>query len=712
MTECAALDTTERFDRATTSIQSDRESRVVFLDIETRGTIDLRASGVHKYANHTNTEVSLVGFAIGDDPVQHWFGPVRRQRPADPVPPEIVAAALNPGCLFVAHNAQFDYVLYEARLVRHHGWPEVPPTRWRCTMAMAQASALPGSLEGGAAALGLPIRKDREGQRLMLAMARPQKPRKSKSSNIPFSQYIDDDASFARLASYNTIDEELLRAMFSRLRPLSVDEQALWQLDLVINARGFHVDVELAKAAHELVRREQATIDAEIAALTGGEITSAGQVARITEFVRERGHRLAGLTKRSVAAVLARGHLDEEVRRLLELRREGARASVQKLNALLAGVDADGRLRGTLRYHGAATGRWAGRGFQPHNLKRAETEDVTGAVDAVLAGDLDGVRKLGSPLSIVGDVMRSMICAAPGHVLMSGDFSTVEARILAWLAGEIWKLNIFRQYDVTGDPALDFYLVAASQALRRPVAPDDEAGRQVGKTCELAFGFGGAVGAWRKFDSDGHTDQEVNGFVQHWRQSHPATTRFWRRLESAVKRTVCTGERGALGNLAFELEHGTLCVVLPSGRRICYPEVRLVPGKFTGTTQVTFKDNARGGWSEARSWHGTFTENVVQGIARDLLVAAMWRIERAGYPIVLHVHDELVAEVPQGVGSVNEFHRLVVEPPAWAAGLPIAAKVRTGQRYSKSKSKTPVIEQVPVTADVVVDDEKVYHDDF
>jgi DNA polymerase len=205
----------------------------------------------------------------------------------------------------------------------------------------------------------------------------------------------------------------------------------------------------------------------------------------------------------------------------------------------------------------------------------------------------------------------------------AGDFSAVEARILAWLAGETWKLDAFRRHDRTGDPALDFYLIAASQVLKRRVKPDDEAGRQVGKTCELAFGFGGASGAWRRFDADGHSDQEVNEFVQRWRQAHPATTRFWRRLESAIKRTVRSGERGTLGNLVFEFEAGTLRIVLPSERRICYPETRLVPGKF-GDTAVAFKDNARGGWADVTAWHGSFTENVVQGIARDLLVAAMF----------------------------------------------------------------------------------------
>src|SRR5262249_3148475 len=182
---------------------------------------------------------------------------------------------------------------------------------------------------------------------------------------------------------------------------------------------------------------------------------------------------------------------------------------------------------------------------------------------------------------------------------------------------------------------------------------------------------------------------EVKSYVQRWRQAHPATTRFWRRLESAIKRTVRTGERGTLGRLAFEMADGTLRIVLPSGRRIYYPQAHLVPGKFAGTTQVSFKDNARGGWFDNRAWYGVFVENVVQATARDLLAAAMQRLERAGYPVVLTVHDEIVCEVPEGFGDIDEFHRLMIEPPPWVEGLPIAAKVRTGQHYSKSPKTAP-----------------------
>jgi DNA polymerase len=644
----------------------------LYFDIEGRSVVDLRRVGPWRYASHPDTQVTFVGYAINAEPVRIW-----RASAGAPVPEVFHEATRDPSWRKLSHNVQFDRTVEQLTLGPRVGWPLAPLERYRCTMARALAAALPGALEKVAAALDLPLQKDMAGAKLMKQLARP---RQFDTDGKPI--WIEDEERLERLQQYLIRDVELVRILDARLPPLSDAEQELWELDATINARGFYIAIELAKVARELSQYERAAIDAEISTLTGGKITSAGQVARITAYVRERGHQLAGLTKRSVSAVLAH-EPEADVRQLLELRREGSRASVYKLDTLLAAVDDDRRLRGTLRYHGGAPGRWSGRGFQPQNLKRPEGEDITDAVEAVLTGDLDTVRTLGAPLDVIGDTMRSMICAAPGHRLIAGDFSSVEARVLSWYAGETWKLDTFRQYDVTQDSALDVYLIAAARVLRRSVTPDDEAGRQTGKTCELAFGFGGALGAWRKFDPDQHSDQEVKGYVQRWRQAHPATIRFWRRLESAIKVAIRTGKRGTLGRLAFEFEDGTLRIVLPNSRRIHYPQARLGPGKFAGTTQVTFKDNARGGWVDTRAWYGVFVENVVQATARDLLATAMQRLERAGYPVILTVHDEIVCEIAEGFGSTDEFHQLMIEPPSWAENLPIAAKVRTGQRYSK-----------------------------
>ena len=650
--------------------------RHIIRDHETRSSARLDLSGAWRYAADPTTEILCVGYAIDDGPVQIWI-------PGQPIPAEFHEAARDPNWLVVAHDDQFESAIEHRLLAPRYGWPLVPLPQHHCSMTMALAAALPGSLENAAAALNLPYQKDREGRRLMLRLSRA-------SNSEPSAEDLQ------RLYEYCRRDVEVERALFHQLPPLCASEQVLWALDARINARGFHVDRALAEAAQRIARSEQILIDGEIAKLTNGTITTAGQVAKIAAFLRERGHSLESLTKHNVATILANNPSDE-VRRLLELRRDGSRASVRKISGLLAGADDDDRLRGTLRFHGAATGRWSGARYQPQNLKKPETKDIDAAIDAILAGDMPRLRMLGAPLKLVGDVSRAMICAAPDHVFIGGDFSAIELRTLAWIAGEEWKVNTYHQFDLSDDPALEPYCATATRVLKRRVTPADAAGRQTGKVCDLAFGYGGGLGAWRKFDSsNNHSDAEVECFKAEWRATHKATVNFWRALETAMRRAMRTGQPIKLRSLTCTFEDGTLYVTLPSGRRLSYPEARLVPGEFDGTTQIIFKDNARGGWSDTRGWHGTFTENVVQAIARDLLAAAMIQLESAGYPVVLHCHDECVCEVPDtAAGDRDRFLKLLTELPDWAAGLPLAAKAWIGKRYAKTEAPAQPKTQLP-----------------
>jgi DNA polymerase len=481
------------------------------------------------------------------------------------------------------------------------------------------------------------------------------------------------------------------RALYHALPPLPEAEQALWTLDAAINARGFAVDVGLARAARDVAQNCRDGIDAELAKLTGDAITSASQGERIKDRLRQNGHDIESLNDRSVAAIRLQDP-DEETIQLLDLREAGSQAASRKLSKLLAQVNADGRIRGTLKFHGAATGRWSGSGFQPHNLKRPTLPipDLEKAIPAILAGNLKRLREIGEPLAVIGDLSRSLICAAPGHVLISGDFSAIESRVAAWLVGEEWKVEVYRKFDETGDSQYEPYCFLASKALRRTVTPDDEAGRQFGKTYDLAFGYAGGVGAWRKFDtSDTYNDTQIEQFKNDFRRQHPATETFWNWSDHTAKRVVKTGRPLSYLSIGFEMEGATLFMVLPSGRRIAYPQGRLAIGKF-GKAQVHHRDNAKGAWSEAPAWRGTWIENAVQAIARDLLAAAMLRLEAAGFPIVLHVHDEIVCEVPEDhAGRAGEFKQLLLQLPEWAAGLPFAAKVKVGRRYGKVEGPAP-----------------------
>jgi RecA-family ATPase len=646
---------------------------VLHRDIETRSALDLKKVGAFRYAADKSTDVWCVGYAVDGGAVEMWI-------PGGPIPQPFIDAAANSEWIVVAHNDQFESAIEHHILAPRYGWPLAPIERHHCTMAMALAGALPGKLDNVAAALGLAHQKDKAGQRLMLRLSRV-------SFDAPSPEKLQ------QLYAYCRNDVEIERELHHRLLPLSATEQALWVLDQTINCRGFRVDTALAYAAREIVRDAEAEINARITTLTNGAVTSVGQVERILSYLAARGHEIKDLTKRSISAALANG-LDEHARELLGLRQAGARASVKKLETLLASAGADDRIRGGFRYHGASTGRWSGSLFQAQNLKKPEIDDVTGAVEAVLAKDSERISALGKPLTVIGSIARPMICAALGYVLIGADFSAIESRVLAWLAQEQWKLDNYRDFDCTGDPALEPYCVTASKLLGRKVTAADKADRKIGKTADLALGFGGSVPAWRRsYKDDARSDEAIKQNVDSWRRAHPAIARFWRALEGIAHRAIHTGRRIELRNIAAEHVDGTLHLTLPSGRRLAYPQAQLVTGEFENA-QVQFRDNAKGGFLEARAWHGTFAENVTQAIARDLLAAAMLRLETTGFPIVLHVHDEIVAEVLAAEADQARFLSIMTELPAWATGLPIAAEAWSAARYG-CDSEAPAAEAPP-----------------
>jgi DNA polymerase len=475
------------------------------------------------------------------------------------------------------------------------------------------ASALPPSLDDTAAALKLDIRKDDEGRQLMLLMARPRQRRPGEDRN-QYHWHDDDPARLARLGRYCMNDVLVERLIRARVPPLSDAEQATWILDQKINHRGFAVDVALAEAGEKIVTARLEQINQEAAEVTGGAVENISQVARIEAFVAARGHAITGMKKRNVASILEHGP-GPEVERVLRLRQEGGLASAAKLGALLAGEE-NGRLYDTLIYHKSATGRWAGSGFQPQNLRRDGPSDEAAVIEAVLSGDLDRVAALGPVINLIASLSRSLIIAASSCDLISGDFSAIESRLTAWFAGEEWKLENYYKYDRTQIPELEPYCAVASRVLGRRVTPDDEEGRQFGKLLDLGFGFGGGVGAFTKIAPDADfSAEQIDQFKRSYRAAHPATVRFWNRLFGMLKRTVRTGETLTLGKVGAEMRDSNLCMILPSGRAITYPEARVVPGKYS--EEIAFRDNAKG-WQETSEWAGTFVENAVQACARDL----------------------------------------------------------------------------------------------
>jgi hypothetical protein len=452
---------------------------------------------------------------------------------------------------------------------------------------------------------------------------------------------------------------------------------------------GICANVPFLEAVHDLAIRERNAVNVRLNELTAGVITSVDQVARIKAALARRGHEMPTLDKRSVAEALARDP-DDYVRELLQLRQRGAYSSVRMAKRLLGYADRlDGRIRGALRIYGAGPGRWSSPGPQLHNLRRNDTGYPITLVQAVTAGDRAELARYGNPLAVTAELSRAALCAKPGHVLICADFGAIESRILAWLAGETWKLDAYRHYDATGDKSREPYRVIAGRMLNKDAGDIIKAERQQGKSAELAAGFGGSVGAWRRIaGEDGRTDAEVLAIIQQWRDAHPAIRRFWKALARAARDVICTGQSKEVGGesrptIVAAFDGYALTLTLPSGRAINYPGARLVPNrKFEdGDPDIEFYDNAKGQWKPARAWYGTLVENVVQATARDLLAAALLRFEARGLPVVFHCHDEVVIEAEEGGVTADEVLAILLEPPPWAAGLPLGGKVHSGPIY-------------------------------
>ena len=667
--------------RSDTTHVPDNKPHVLHRDYETRGVLALGKVGAARYAADQNTEILCVAYAVDGQPVQLWL-------PGDPVPPEFIEAARNRSWTAAAHNDAFESAIERHVLHPRYGWPLIELERHVCTMAAALAAGLPARLSAAADALELANRKDAAGERLMHQTSKPRRARQDEDPGI--IHWFEDPDRLNRLYEYCRQDVEVERELYTRLPSLSPTEQALWILSSKINQRGFCVDRKFAEAARKIAQAAAPEIDAKLAEITGGAVTKINQIARLLQWLQQQGYTAKKLDRKAIEKQLLDPDLPPAVQRVLELRLGGAQAATKKIDALLARAGDDKRVRGAFRYHGASTGRWSGEGFQPQNLKRPVVEDLEAAIAAVSTGDYQHVRELyPRPLSVIGDCSRAMICAAPGHTLIGADFSSIESRVLAWIAGENWKLDSYRRYDATRDPRDEPYCITACKIFRVPDGSFDKSSpeRGVGKTCDLAFGYMGGLGAWRKFEPDRFTDAEVEQFKKEWRSAHPQIKRFWYDVDRAAWTAV--HNRGRIvpcGYVAFKCDGAFLQLKLPSGRKLFYPLAK-IEIEDARNQVVVFADNAAGQFKDCRhgkgAYGGLWAENVVSGIARDLLAEAMLRIEAAGFPIVLHVHDEVVTEVPIGFGSTEKFTQLMTRNPAWALELPIAAQAWTGARFCK-----------------------------
>lgn len=639
----------------------------LFVDVESCSPLDLREVGAYRYWAHPETRVICLCWAEARGPVQTWF-------PDDGAPPPALTSLLTQAEI-VAHNAVF-----ERLALRTLPLPWLKIRDFVCTQAQAAYYGLPLSLEKAALALALPVQKDMAGSALMKRMARPRKTLLD-GSHIWWDRAEPERR--ARLAEYCAQDVLTTRTLHFTLPRLPRQEEVVYWLDQEINDRGVRIDRPLVQKLLTLAKQALACLDEDMRFLTNGAVPACSNVKALTQWVRDQGVPMRSLDKQAVIDLLAAGQAPERVRDALVLRQEAGKTSTAKLQVLLdASVPGTDRIHGTLQYYGAnRTGRWAGRLIQTHNLPRPAIKHPEKAADRVLAGlDLEGLELFFKPppLVVLSSLIRACLVPTPGHVFVVCDFAGIEARVVAWLAGQQDTLDVFAS-------GQDIYTYTAKK-----IGSDS---RALGKALVLGCGYG--LGA-AKFLDTAHqwgatvTAEQAEAAVAAWRDANRSIVLFWYSLDRAARQVINTrgpatascSSRHVSVSREWVNKHPLLVVTLPSGRQLFYWNPRVTADdqiEVDGPNPITKI------WGPIRTYGGKLVENVTQAVARDLLVRAMWVLAQAGWKIVLHVHDEIVLEVPEHDAETAKAAVLAAmsSPPAWAKGLPLDAEAGILARYGK-----------------------------
>lgn len=684
--------------------------QTLWCDLETFSAIPI-ANGPHRYAEAVR--VLLFGYAIDDEPAKVWD----LAKDPDVIPEDLRAALADPSVNTVWHNgANFDsVVLRHAENIR----VDLPYSRVDDCMVKAYSHGLPGSLGALCEVYGLPVdqAKDKDGHRLVLKFCKP-------ARNGKIRDRLTDPEDWARFVNYCRKDVEAMRMIYKKLPNWNwkTKDRAQFAIDQRVNNRGVLMDVELARSAialAEKVRKENAERTQE---LTGGEVMAATQRDAMLKFIlKEYGVELPDLTRSTIEKRLEDENIPEEVKELLRVRQSSTKTSTAKYKKLIDCVNADNRLRGCLQFRGASrTGRFSGRLMQLQNLPRPTLNQwlIDMGYDAIKQGWADCVAE---PSELMASCLRGAIVAPEGRQLVVADLSNIEGRMLAWLAGEEWKLKAFRDFDAGRGP--DLYKATYGRTFG--IRPEDvtKKQRQIGKVMELALGYQGGVGAFLTFaaaysinldelaehvkasisptywnQAEGAYDWYKEKKLTHglkrdtfiaceavklaWRAAHPAIQQFWTDIDAAAV-SALRGVPKAAGRVRFDAKGPWLRMRLPSGRFVCYPGARLEDGgvgkgtfSYMGMNQYSRK------WERIRTYSGKCCENATQATAADILIEAMAPIEKAGFNIVLSVHDEFITEADLNKDH-SELEALMATPPAWAEGLPLAAAGYNAFRYKK-----------------------------
>ena len=644
--------------------------KTLSIDIETFSPEPLAKCGVYRYCQVPEFEVLLFGYSVDGGPVR-----VVDLTAGERIPADVLAALIDPAVSKWAFNAQFERVC----LSRYLGCPVgqyLDPDSWYCTMVWSATLGLPLSPEGAGAVLGLEKQKLKEGKDLVRYFCTPAKARDGSTfRRLP----TDAPEKWAAFKAYNLRDVETEMSIQQKLSrfPVSQEEWENYHLDQRINDRGILLDRALVTQAIRCDERFKRTHLEQARSVTGLE--NPNSPAQLKAWLMERGVETDSLSKASVQELLSQAY--GEVELALSLRQELAKSSVKKYTAMESVVCSDDRARGLIQFYGAnRTGRFAGRLIQVQNLPQNHLPDLKQARTLVRDGRFDAVELLYDSVPLVlSELIRTAFIPKPGCRFFVADFSAIEARVIAWIAGEQWRQEVFAQGG-------DIYCASASQMFHVPVVKHGVNGhlRQKGKIAELALGYGGSMGALKAMGAlnYGLTEEELKPLVDAWRQSNPRIVKFWWDVDRAA--TTCVRDRvpAETHGIRFFYQSGMMFIVLPSGRKLVYVKPKMGVNRY-GSESVTYEGvGEQKKWLRLESYGPKFVENIVQATARDILVEAMRRLEAAGYQIVMHVHDEAVIEAPAD-SSLEDICAIMGQTPAWADGLLLRADGYVCDFYQK-----------------------------
>jgi DNA polymerase len=650
------------------------------IDTETYSSVDLAKAGVYAYTEAPDFDILLIGYKYDDEDEVHVIDTLAVDRDFDEELYEFRQALTDPSIVKTAFNANFERTC----LAKWTG-AAMPPEEWHCTMIKALTMGLPGNLADVGMALGLPEDKlkDPQGKALIQFFSKPCKPTRTngqRTRNLP----AHDPEKWKLFIAYNRQDVVTEQEILKRLAVYKIPdaEQALWSLDQHMNDNGVKLDIPMVEKIVKYDTQRRQELQEEAQEITG--LSNPNSLAQLKKWLASQGVEMASVTKDTIAEALA-GDLPENVRRMLEIRTALGKTSVAKYSTMLTAVCQDHRLRGILQFYGAnRSGRWAGRLVQTHNLAKNSLPDLDLARELAAAGDFDTMQTLfGETAFVFSELIRTAFIPSDGCRFVVSDFAAIEARVISWISGEEWRLEAFRA-------GKDIYCETASQMYKVPVVKHGENGhlRQKGKVAELACGYQGGVGAMKRMDKDGTIpEDELQAIVDAWRAANPKIPKLWRTCELAAKTAIEEHRTVRIAHgIAFSYINGNLFIKLPSGRKLCYWDTRLKLDPRDGRDHIVYMgvNQETKQWGETETYGGKLVENIVQATARDCLAVAMTRVSELGYKIVMHVHDEMIVDVPnedkEAPAVIND---IMSQPIDWAPGLPLKGDTYETPFYKK-----------------------------